>query len=55
IKATIGMRVHEADEIKGLDISEHGMEAYSGLLKEADVLTTGTSNQARDEKLSKVG
>ncbi|MEL6580803.1 MAG: ammonium transporter [Cyanobacteria bacterium J06621_12] len=55
IKATIGMRVHEADEIKGLDISEHGMEAYSGLLKEADVLTTGAPSLDRDEKMSKVG
>ena len=26
----IGMRVSEADEYLGLDITEHGMEAYSG-------------------------
>ena len=30
IKKTIGLRVSELDEIRGLDISEHGMEAYSG-------------------------
>lgn len=30
LKATIGMRVSESEEIKGLDIGEHGMEAYSG-------------------------
>ncbi len=28
IKATIGMRVSEEEEIKGLDITEHGLEAY---------------------------
>jgi Amt family ammonium transporter len=30
IKATIGIRVTPEEEIKGLDITEHGMEAYSG-------------------------
>lgn len=30
LKATIGIRVHQDEEIKGLDIGEHGMEAYSG-------------------------
>jgi Amt family ammonium transporter len=30
IKYTIGLRVSEEEELKGLDISEHGMEAYSG-------------------------
>ena len=30
IKATIGLRVSKQEELKGLDISEHGMEAYSG-------------------------
>jgi Amt family ammonium transporter len=30
IKATVGIRVTEAEERKGLDIGEHGMEAYSG-------------------------
>jgi len=30
IKATIGLRVSEEEESKGLDIGEHGMEAYSG-------------------------
>lgn len=34
LKATLGIRVHEEEELKGLDISEHGMEAYSGFLKE---------------------
>ncbi len=30
IKAMIGLRVTAAEEIKGLDIGEHGMEAYNG-------------------------
>jgi len=30
IKATVGLRVTEEEELKGLDIGEHGMEAYSG-------------------------
>ena len=43
LKATIGIRVHEEEERRGLDISEHGMEAYSGFVKEADVLSGGGS------------
>jgi Amt family ammonium transporter len=30
IKYTIGLRVTSEEEIKGLDIGEHGMEAYTG-------------------------
>ncbi|MFP4071342.1 MAG: ammonium transporter [Desulfovibrionales bacterium] len=30
IKAVMGIRVSAAEEIRGLDIDEHGMEAYSG-------------------------
>jgi Amt family ammonium transporter len=30
LKHTIGIRVSEAEEMRGLDIGEHGMEAYSG-------------------------
>lgn len=30
IKKTVGLRVSRDEEIRGLDISEHGMEAYSG-------------------------
>ena len=35
LKATLGIRVSEEEELLGLDIGEHGMEAYSGFLKEA--------------------
>ena len=30
LKATIGLRVSEEEEIRGLDISEHAMESYAG-------------------------
>jgi Amt family ammonium transporter len=30
IKKTIGLRVTRAEELRGLDIGEHGMESYSG-------------------------
>jgi Amt family ammonium transporter len=30
IKKTVGLRVSKDEEIRGLDIGEHGMEAYSG-------------------------
>ena len=30
IKATMGIRVSEKEEYQGLDIGEHGMEAYAG-------------------------
>ncbi len=35
LKATLGIRVTPEEEVVGLDIGEHGMEAYSGFLKEA--------------------
>ena len=49
LKATVGIRVHEEDEIKGLDISEHGMEAYSGFVKEADILSGGFTSSMTSE------
>jgi Amt family ammonium transporter len=30
IKVTVGLRVSEEEELKGLDIGEHGMESYAG-------------------------
>ncbi|MBU1003898.1 MAG: ammonium transporter [Proteobacteria bacterium] len=30
VKAVVGVRVSEEEELKGLDITEHGMESYSG-------------------------
>jgi len=43
LKATLGIRVSMEEEVQGLDIGEHAMEAYSGFVKEADVLTGGRS------------
>lgn len=37
IQAVLGMRVTEEEEMIGLDISEHGMEAYSGFTKDLSV------------------
>ncbi|MEM9093110.1 MAG: ammonium transporter, partial [Cyanobacteria bacterium P01_F01_bin.53] len=34
VKSIIGIRVSSEEELKGLDIGEHGMEAYSGFLKD---------------------
>ena len=38
IKAILGMRVSREEELHGLDLGEHGMEAYNGFVKESDVL-----------------
>jgi Amt family ammonium transporter len=35
LKVTLGIRVSEEEEKEGLDIGEHGMEAYHGFIKEA--------------------
>ena len=34
IQSIVGIRVSSDEELKGLDIGEHGMEAYSGFLKD---------------------
>ncbi len=34
LKASLGIRVTPEEELEGLDIGEHGMEAYAGFLKE---------------------
>jgi Amt family ammonium transporter len=56
LKAILGIRVSPEEEIYGLDIGEHGMEAYSGFVKEADVLfgsravsMSGTDSASRSE------
>lgn len=43
LKAILGIRVTEEEEIIGLDIGEHGMEAYAGFVKEATSLPAGTT------------
>lgn len=42
LKAILGIRVDAEDEMRGLDISEHGMEAYSGFVTETDTFAGGT-------------
>jgi ammonium transporter, Amt family len=44
LKAILGIRVTPEEELEGLDIGEHGMEAYSGFLKEAGGNGIGHSN-----------
>ncbi len=41
LKSTLGIRVTPEEEIEGLDIGEHGMEAYSGFVKESDIFIGG--------------
>ncbi|MGF1569843.1 MAG: ammonium transporter [Nodosilinea sp.] len=39
LRSVFGLRVTAEEEMKGLDISEHGMEAYSGFLKDTTDMT----------------
>ena len=41
VKIVFGLRVPEKAEIDGLDISEHGMEAYHGFVTESDAFSGG--------------
>ena len=43
LKAILGLRVSLKEELQGLDIGEHGMEAYSGFVKESDVMSDGAT------------
>lgn len=44
LKSTLGIRVTEEEELLGLDISEHGMEAYAGFVKDASAIPGGISS-----------
>jgi len=46
LKATLGIRVSEEEEFMGLDIGEHGMEAYAGFVKEATGPSAGSTSMA---------
>lgn len=50
LKVTLGIRVHPEEESIGLDISEHGMEAYSGFVKESNIFTRSGSSDLMAEK-----
>ncbi|PZV19381.1 MAG: ammonium transporter [Leptolyngbya sp.] len=43
LKSTLGIRVTEEEELIGLDIGEHGMEAYAGFVKDSTGLPTDLS------------
>ncbi|WP_242032706.1 ammonium transporter [Oscillatoria sp. FACHB-1406] len=40
LKSTLGIRVTPEEEAEGLDIGEHGMEAYSGFVTEPDTFNS---------------
>lgn len=46
LKYTLGIRVSEEEELMGLDIGEHGMEAYAGFVKEATGAAAGVTSMA---------
>jgi Amt family ammonium transporter len=39
LKATVGIRVSAEEELEGLDVGEHGMEAYSGFVQAQEMRT----------------
>ncbi len=49
LKATLGIRVTEAEEYEGLDIAEHGMEAYPGFIKERLSYTSVDQQETADK------
>ena len=44
LKAVSGIRVSEEEEVVGLDIGEHGMEAYHGFLKDGNVVGSSVTD-----------
>ncbi len=44
LKVTLGIRVEPEEELRGLDLSEHGMEAYYGFVKEPDIFGSSISS-----------
>ena len=48
IKATIGLRVSVESELRGLDISEHGLRAYSGFLLRQEATRGSDANRSQE-------
>lgn len=44
LKSTIGIRVSAEEESMGLDVGEHGMEAYSGFMKDSTMMGSGSAS-----------
>jgi Amt family ammonium transporter len=54
IKAVMGMRVSQEEEINGLDLGEHGMEAYSGFaFTTADYTTMTEAARVAERKTTR--
>ncbi|CCQ54196.1 ammonium transporter [Crocosphaera watsonii WH 8501] len=51
LKSTMGIRVSPEEELEGLDVGEHGMEAYAGFLKETDTFS-GSGSSTADEDVT---
>jgi ammonium transporter, Amt family len=49
LKATVGIRVTPEEEFIGLDISEHGMEAYAGFVKKSSIGSIHASRELRPD------
>jgi Amt family ammonium transporter len=45
LKATVGLRVSEEEEIEGLDIGEHGISAYPDFASASSLLGHGRPGQ----------
>ncbi len=54
LKATLGIRVTPEEEFIGLDISEHGMEAYAGFAKDAAFASTNVSRELQPDPKANV-
>jgi len=52
LKAVLGIRVSEEEELLGLDIGEHGMEAYAGFVKEASGPAAGVSSVSESSSIA---
>ena len=46
VKLVFGLRVPEKAELDGLDISEHGMEAYHGFVNETEIFSNSINSDA---------
>jgi len=49
MKYTLGLRVSPEEEMEGLDVGEHGMEAYSGFAKESEYTYDTESDHTQEQ------
>jgi ammonium transporter, Amt family len=55
LKATLGIRVNRDEELMGLDLSEHSMEAYAGFVKETAEVHSRFSDKYPTEEITRSG